>query len=77
MSNVQVLSDCVMQLRQLDTECDDEDNGWDKEVDGEVANGELPGKTNAIKPDHLTNRMSILIPLQNIPLTQNLIIKYV
>ncbi|XP_078255076.1 transport and Golgi organization protein 1 homolog isoform X2 [Rhinoraja longicauda] len=48
-NEIEVLSDCVMQLRQLDTECDDEDNGWDKEVDGEVANGELPDKNKKTK----------------------------
>ncbi|XP_041043984.1 transport and Golgi organization protein 1 homolog [Carcharodon carcharias] len=48
-NEIEVLTDCVMQLRQLDTESDSEDNGWDKEVDGEVANGELPDKSKRIK----------------------------
>ncbi|XP_067884171.1 transport and Golgi organization protein 1 homolog [Heterodontus francisci] len=48
-NEIEVLTDCVMQLRQLDTESDNEDNGWDKEVDGEVANGELPDKSKRIK----------------------------
>ncbi|XP_072356363.1 transport and Golgi organization protein 1 homolog isoform X2 [Scyliorhinus torazame] len=48
-NEIEVLTDCVMQLRQLDTESDIEDNGWGKEVDGEVANGELPDKSKKIK----------------------------
>ncbi|XP_072104490.1 transport and Golgi organization protein 1 homolog isoform X2 [Mobula birostris] len=48
-NEIEVLTDCVMQLRQLDTESDNEDNGWDKEVDGEVANGELPDKNKKTK----------------------------
>ncbi|XP_048452540.1 transport and Golgi organization protein 1 homolog [Rhincodon typus] len=48
-NEIEVLTDCVMQLRQLDVESDTEDNGWDKEVDGEVANGELPDKSKRIK----------------------------
>ncbi|XP_067841301.1 transport and Golgi organization protein 1 homolog isoform X2 [Heptranchias perlo] len=48
-NEIEVLTDCVMQLRQLDIESDNEDNGWDKEVDGEVANGELPDKTKRTK----------------------------
>ncbi|XP_078068298.1 transport and Golgi organization protein 1 homolog isoform X1 [Mustelus asterias] len=48
-NEIEVLTDCVMQLRQLDTESDVEDGGWDKEVDGEVANGELPDKSKKIK----------------------------
>ncbi|XP_051880068.1 transport and Golgi organization protein 1 homolog isoform X2 [Pristis pectinata] len=48
-NEIEVLTDCVMQLRQLDTESDSEDNGWDKEVDGEVANGELPDKSKKTK----------------------------
>ncbi|XP_038654896.1 transport and Golgi organization protein 1 homolog [Scyliorhinus canicula] len=48
-NEIEVLTDCVMQLRQFDTESDIEDNGWGKEVDGEVANGELPDKSKKIK----------------------------
>ncbi|XP_072912273.1 transport and Golgi organization protein 1 homolog isoform X1 [Hemitrygon akajei] len=48
-NEIEVLTDCVMQLRQLDTESDNEDRGWDKEVDGEVANGELPDKNKKTK----------------------------
>ncbi|XP_072406816.1 transport and Golgi organization protein 1 homolog isoform X1 [Chiloscyllium punctatum] len=48
-NEIEVLTDCVMQLRQLDTESVSEDNGWDKEVDGEVANGELPDKSKRVK----------------------------
>ncbi|GCB77646.1 hypothetical protein scyTo_0019306, partial [Scyliorhinus torazame] len=48
-NEIEVLTDCVMQLRQLDTESDIEDNGWGKEVDGEVANGALPDKSKKIK----------------------------
>ncbi|XP_048386788.2 transport and Golgi organization protein 1 homolog isoform X2 [Stegostoma tigrinum] len=48
-NEIEVLTDCVMQLRQLDIESDTEDNGWEKEVDGEMANGELPDKSKRIK----------------------------
>ncbi|XP_069743973.1 transport and Golgi organization protein 1 homolog isoform X7 [Narcine bancroftii] len=48
-NEIEVLTDCVMQLRQLDAESDGENNGWDKEVDGEVANGELPDKNKRMK----------------------------
>ncbi|XP_042189374.1 transport and Golgi organization protein 1 homolog isoform X2 [Callorhinchus milii] len=49
-NEIEVLTDCVMQLRQLDADSDnDVGYGWDKEVESEMPNGEPPDKTKRAK----------------------------
>ncbi|XP_078505947.1 transport and Golgi organization protein 1 homolog isoform X2 [Lissotriton helveticus] len=62
-NEIEVLSNCIMQLKQIDAFCDsepqaDEDNSWDK-GGGDLANGDCPDKRNEKMKTQIRHMMDV------------------